>query len=54
MTDHFRGFRWGMTSKDKAVDNMVMFVIDIFIKGGHGCPEIILTDNGKDVANQLI
>ena len=54
MIDHYTGFTWGTTCKDKVTDNLVNFVQDIFVKGGYGPPEIVLTDNGKEMTNALI
>ena len=54
MTDHYTGFTWGQTCEDKVADNLVNFVHSIFVKDGFGPPEIILTDNGKEVSNKLI
>jgi transposase InsO family protein len=52
MTDHFSGFCWAKTFPDKAADNLVTWAFDI-IMNGFGCPDIVLSDNGKDVTNKL-
>jgi hypothetical protein len=52
MTDHFSGFVWAKTFPDKAADNLVYWSYDI-IMAGYGCPEIVLSDNGGDVTNNL-
>ena len=31
------------------MDRAIIFVIDIVLKAGYGCPRIILTDNGGEV-----
>jgi len=36
------------------MDRAIIFVIDIVLKAGYGCPRIILTDNGGEVTNKLI
>lgn len=54
MTDHFSGFCWGQTCKDKVADQLVEFVYDIFVKGQYGCLEIIFSNNGGEVTNRLI
>ena len=40
--------------EDKVIDRAIIFVIDIVLKAGYGCPRIILTDNGGEVTNKLI
>jgi hypothetical protein len=52
MTDHFSGFTWAKTFKDKAQDNLVNWAYDV-IMSGFGRPEILLSDNGGDVTNNL-
>jgi hypothetical protein len=53
-TDHFGGFTWGDTVPDKVADRLVQFILDIFVKGGYGAPEIVLSDNGGEVTNKII
>jgi hypothetical protein len=52
MTDHFSGFVWTKTFPDKAADNLVNWAFSI-IMNGFGCPDIVLSDNGGDVTNNL-
>jgi len=53
MTDHFSGFTWATTTKDKVKDNLVNWAFDI-IMSGFGRPEVVLSDNGGEVTNDLI
>ena len=53
MTDHFSGFAWAKTVKDKVQDNLINWSYDIIMQG-YGRPEIVLSDNGGEVTNNLI
>ena len=49
--DHFSGFTWGHTFPDKAADNLVEMLLDLFDQ--FGVCEWYLTDNGKELKNKL-
>jgi len=53
VADHYSGFSWGKSCEDKVADNLLYFIHDIFVQGGYGPPDIILSDNGKEVTNKL-
>jgi len=43
-----------MTCQDKVQDNLVKFLADLILKFGYGPPDILLSDNGGEVMNQLM
>ena len=53
VADHYSGFSWGKSCEDKVADNLLYFIHNIFVQGGYGPPDIILSDNGKEVTNKL-